>query len=75
MDEKTIQDFWQSHACGDALVGGLRERFSGDYEKFFSDYDKFRYGMERHLPACFDALNALHAWHVDGKHRPRPLKS
>jgi SAM-dependent methyltransferase len=57
MDEKTVQDFWQSHACGDALVGGLRERFGGDYEKFFSDYDKFRYGMESHLPACFDALN------------------
>jgi SAM-dependent methyltransferase len=57
MDEKTVQDFWQSHACGDALVGGLRERFAGDYEKFFSDYDNFRYGMESHLPACFDALN------------------
>jgi SAM-dependent methyltransferase len=57
MDEKTVQDFWQSHACGDALVGGLRERFSGDYERFFSDYDAFRYGLERHLPACFDALN------------------
>jgi SAM-dependent methyltransferase len=57
MDEKTVQDFWQNHACGDALVGGLRERFGGDYEKFFSDYDKFRYGMEGHLPACLDALN------------------
>jgi len=57
MDEKTVQDFWQNHACGDALVGGLRDRFGGDYEEFFSDYDKFRYGMETHLPACFDALN------------------
>ena len=57
MDEKTVQDFWQNHACGDALVGGLKERFGGDYEKFFSDYDQFRYSMERHLPACFDALN------------------
>lgn len=56
MDEQTVQDFWQSHACGDALVGGLRERFGGDYEKFFSDYDEFRYAMEDHLPACFDAL-------------------
>ena len=57
MDEQTIQDFWQNHACGDALVGGLEERFSGDYEQFFSDYDQFRYSLERHLPACFDALN------------------
>jgi SAM-dependent methyltransferase len=57
MDEKTVQDFWQNHACGDALVGGLKERFGGDYEKFFADYDTFRYSMERHLPACFDGLN------------------
>jgi SAM-dependent methyltransferase len=57
MDEKTVQDFWQDHACGDALVGGLKERFGGDYEKFFTDYDEFRYSLERHLPACFDALN------------------
>lgn len=57
MDEQTVQDFWQNHACGDALVGGLRERFGGDYEKFFTDYDQFRYGMETHLPSCFDALN------------------
>lgn len=57
MDEKTVQDFWQDHACGDAKVGGLRERFGGDYEKFFADYDKWRYSFERHLPACFDGLN------------------
>ncbi len=57
MDEQTVQRFWQDHACGDAQVGGLRERFHGDYEKFFTDYDKFRYQNERHLPACIDALN------------------
>jgi SAM-dependent methyltransferase len=57
MDERTVQDFWQNHACGDAQVGGLRERFGGDYEKFFTDYDQFRYQTENHLPACFDALN------------------
>jgi SAM-dependent methyltransferase len=57
MDEQTVQDFWQAHACGDALVGGLKERFGGDYEKFFTDYDQFRYSLERHLPACLDALN------------------
>jgi SAM-dependent methyltransferase len=57
MDEQTVQDFWQTHACGDALVGGLKERFGGDYEQFFSDYDQLRYSLERHLPACLDALN------------------
>jgi len=56
MDEQTVQDFWQTHACGDALVGGLKERFGGDYERFFSDYDQFRYSLERHLPAALDAL-------------------
>jgi SAM-dependent methyltransferase len=61
MDEQTVQDFWQHHACGDALVGGLKERFGGDYERFFSDYDQFRYSLERHLPACLDAM------HVGGK--------
>jgi SAM-dependent methyltransferase len=61
MDEQTVQDFWQNHACGDALVGGLKERFGGDYEQFFSDYDRYRYSLERHLPACFDALQ------VEGK--------
>jgi SAM-dependent methyltransferase len=57
MNEQEVQNFWQHHACGDAQVGGLRERFGGDYEKFFTDYDQFRYSLERHLPACFDALN------------------
>lgn len=57
MDEQTVQQFWQDHACGDAQVGGLRERFHDDYEQFFTDYDHFRYQNERHLPACLDALN------------------
>lgn len=61
MDEQTVQNFWQDHACGDAQVGGLRERFQGDYEEFFTDYDKFRYQNERHLAACIDSLN------VEGK--------
>ena len=57
MDEQTVQRFWQDHACGDAQVGGLHERFRDDYEKFFTDYDRFRYQNERHLPTCVDALN------------------
>lgn len=57
MDEQTVQRFWQEHACGDAQVGGLGERFRGDYDNFFTNYDRFRYQNERHLPACIDALN------------------
>lgn len=57
MDERTVQRFWQDHACGDAQVGGLHEQFHDDYEKFFTDYDRFRYQNERHLPTCIDALN------------------
>jgi SAM-dependent methyltransferase len=57
MDEQAIERFWQDHPCGDAQVGGLRERFCDDYEKFFTDYDRFRYQNERHIPACIGALN------------------
>jgi len=57
MDEQAIQTFWQDHACGDAQIGGLHERFRDDYEEFFTGYDNFRYQNERHLPACLDALN------------------
>ncbi len=57
MDERTVQRFWQDHACGDAQVGGLHERFHDDYEEFFTDYDRFRYQNERHLLECLDALN------------------
>jgi SAM-dependent methyltransferase len=57
VDEQTVQQFWQQHACGDAQVGGLHDRFHDDYEQFFTDYDRFRYQNERHLPACIDALD------------------
>ena len=57
MDEQAIKEFWQEHPCGDAQVGGLRDRFHGDYDRFFTDYDQFRYRNERHLPACIEALN------------------
>lgn len=57
MDEQTVQQFWQYHACGDDLVGGLHDRFNGDYERFFTDYDSFRYRHERHILRCIDSLN------------------
>jgi len=68
MDEQTVQSFWQDHACGDALVGGLWDRFKGDYEQFFTDYDQFRYRMERHLPKCIESLGGRQAGTGD---RPR----
>jgi SAM-dependent methyltransferase len=57
MDEQAIREFWQGHPCGDAQVGGLRDRFQGDYDRFFTDYDRFRYQNEPHLPTCIGALN------------------
>jgi SAM-dependent methyltransferase len=57
MDEQAIKEFWQGHPCGDAQVGGLHDRFHGDYDRFFTDYDQFRYQNERHLPACIESLN------------------
>ena len=56
MNSSAVEEFWQEHACGDGQIGGLRERFQGDYDKFFTAYDQFRYQTERHLPACLDAL-------------------
>ena len=61
MDELTVQRFWQDHACGDAQIGGLYNRFNGDCDQFFTDYDNFRYRHERHIPACIESL------HVPGK--------
>ena len=54
MDEAQIRDFWDSHPCGDHLVGGLDGRHNGDYEQFFAEYDRFRYHLEKHIPACLD---------------------
>jgi len=57
MDEQAVKSFWETHACGDAQVGGLRGRFGGDYEEFFTEYDRFRYQNERHIPAAIRGLN------------------
>ncbi len=57
MDEQAVRSFWQANACGDALVGGLRDRFDGNYEQFFADHDRFRYATESHIPACISGLN------------------
>lgn len=61
MQDDAIQTFWESHPCGDALIGGLSTAFSGDYLEFFDAYDRFRYSLESHIPTCLDAL------HVEGE--------
>jgi SAM-dependent methyltransferase len=56
MDETAVAEFWQTHPCGDALIGGLRAEFDGDYEAFFAAYDDARYSLESHIPACLDGM-------------------
>jgi len=57
VSESGIADFWQAHPCGDHLLGGLDERFRGDYLAYFEACDAARYQMEGHIPGCLDALN------------------
>jgi SAM-dependent methyltransferase len=56
VNEVQIEQFWETHPCGDSLVGGLDERFRGDYEKFFVEYDRFRYSSEAHILGCLDRV-------------------
>lgn len=57
MDESTIRNFWNSHPCGDQIVGGLRAGFAEDYVRFFAAYDRWRYTQEAHIPACLDQID------------------
>jgi SAM-dependent methyltransferase len=57
MGEAAIASFWESHPCGDGLVGGLGERFRGDYEEFFTKYDEHKYRLESHIPRCIADLD------------------
>ncbi len=54
MDEHDVQRFWNSHPCGDHIVGGLHGAFDDDYEQFFNAYDRWRYRQESHIPECLD---------------------
>ena len=56
MNESEIQDFWQTHPCGEDFVGGARE-FEADYERFFESYDKFRYSKEPHILECLKNID------------------
>lgn len=56
MHEDIIKEFWSKNPCGDAMVGGLQERFAGQYAEFFADYDEFRYTTEQHILECLDEI-------------------
>ena len=55
--EQMIQEFWNSHPCGDAQVRGLDRTSRDDYERFFAEYDEFKYTLEDHIPSCLDELD------------------
>ena len=57
MSEQVVQSFWNTHPCGDHIVGGLHGRFADDYESFFTAYDAWRYDQESHIPACLDRID------------------
>jgi SAM-dependent methyltransferase len=54
--ESEIAAFWEAHPCGNDMLGGLEEKFRGDYLSFFASYDKARYKVESHIPGCLNAL-------------------
>lgn len=55
--EQDISVFWEANPCGDSQVGGLEERFGGDFNRFFNEYDAFRYRREKHILGCLDRAN------------------
>lgn len=57
MNETDVQAFWNSHPCGDHIVGGLHGAFEDNYERFFTAYDSWRYCQESHIPACMDDID------------------
>jgi SAM-dependent methyltransferase len=58
MQETDIQDFWNTHPCGDQMIGGLAGEHRGDYDHFFTEYDALKYRLESHIPGCLDLLDA-----------------
>ena len=54
MNESSVQEFWNSHPCGDHI--GLHDAFTDDYERFFTAYDGWRYRQEAHIPSCLDRI-------------------
>ena len=54
MRESEIQSFWNTHPCGDHIVGGLHGEFTDDHDRFFRAYDSWRYAQESHITGCLD---------------------
>jgi glycosyltransferase involved in cell wall biosynthesis/SAM-dependent methyltransferase len=54
--ESDIAGFWESHPCGDEMIGGLVDRYGADFAEFFEAYDDARYKLESHIPRCLDGL-------------------
>jgi SAM-dependent methyltransferase len=54
VEEQDIASFWQANTCGDFQMGGLEERYGGDFARFFAEYDAFRYRREKHILGCLD---------------------
>jgi len=52
LNEHQIEGFWQTHPCGETLIG---QSFA-DYKRFFDEYDSFRYSLESHIPKCLDQV-------------------
>ena len=57
MNEADVQSFWNTHPCGDHIVGGLHGAFADDYAEFFSAYDSWRYRQESHILDCLDQID------------------
>jgi ubiquinone/menaquinone biosynthesis C-methylase UbiE len=55
--EPDIRGFWQTHPCGDSLIGGLKDKFSSDYASFFDAYDTYRYTKEAHILTALDRFD------------------
>jgi SAM-dependent methyltransferase len=54
LSERDIRDFWQTHPCGENVLGS---RLGGDYEAFFQSYDRMRYSHEGHILGCLDQID------------------
>ena len=57
MDEKTVQDFWQNHACGDAWSAACGSASAATMRSSSPTMTSSATRSRRHLPACLDALN------------------
>lgn len=53
MDERSVAEFWNTHPCGEAAVGGMDDDLNG----FFDRYDAYRYATEPHILKRLDTID------------------